>query len=123
MKPPMVVRGQPAATRSDGDFRERRCMGFFISSFTSTVEATNAVANMVTMPMMFLGGVFFPVDSAPSWIQPVVRIMPVKYLADGLRDVMIRGRGLSAVWSDLVFLGAVGLFFALLSLRVFRWRE
>lgn len=98
-------------------------MGFFISSFTRTVEATSAVANVVTMPMMFLGGIFFPVDGAPSWIQPVVKLMPVKYLADGLRDVMIRGRGLAEVWTDMVFLSGVALVFALLSLRVFRWRE
>lgn len=98
-------------------------LGFFVSSFAKTVDSTAAVANVITMPMMFLGGIFFPVDNAPSWIQPVIRLMPVKYLADGLRDIMIRGRGLTDVWRDLVVLAGIALLFAVLSVRVFRWRE
>jgi len=98
-------------------------IGFFIASFTKNVEATAAVANVVTVPMMFLGGVFFPIDNAPTWIQPVVRVIPVAYLANGLRDVMIRGYGLGEVWPDFAFLVGMAAVFGLLSIRVFRWQE
>jgi ABC-2 type transport system permease protein len=98
-------------------------IGFFIASFTKNVEATAAVANVVTVPMMFLGGVFFPIDNAPTWIQPVVRVIPVAYLANGLRDVMIRGYGFGAVWPDFAFLAGMAAVFGLLSIRVFRWQE
>ncbi len=98
-------------------------IGFFVASFTHNVEAASAVGNVVTLPMMFLGGIFFPVDNAPNWIQPLIKLIPVKYLADGLRDIMIRGYGFGQVWLDFLFLAGTALVFGLLSVRVFRWRE
>ena len=60
---------------------------------------------------------------APTWVQPVVRVIPVAYLANGLRDVMIRGYGLGVVWPDFAFLVGMAVVFGLLSIRVFRWQE
>lgn len=96
-------------------------LGFVISSFARNAEAAASLANAITFPMLFLSGVFFSVDDAPSWLQPFTRLMPLRYLADGLRDLMVRGGTLPDQWLNiLVLLGtaAVAVFF---SMRLFRW--
>jgi len=78
---------------------------------------------LVTVPMMFLSGVFFSTDNAPSWIQPVIKMLPLKYLVDALRDVMVKGRSLAFVRNDLLVLLAVTAVFFLISLKLFKWES
>ena len=41
--------------------------------------------------MMFLSGTFFPIDAMPPFLQAVARLIPLTYLADALRQVMVGG--------------------------------
>jgi ABC-2 type transport system permease protein len=96
-------------------------IGFAVSGLAKTGEAANAIGNVVTLPMMFLSGVYFPVSGAPDWIKPIVGVLPLTYLANGLRDVMLRGTGPGGLGLDAVALlitAAVG--FAVAA-RTFRW--
>lgn len=96
-------------------------LGFVISSFARNTEVADSLSNAISFPMMFLGGVFFPVDSAPSWLQPVIKIIPLTYFASGLREIMIQGATLMAVWSDVLVLLATAIIGLLLAVRFFRW--
>ena len=96
-------------------------IGFAISGFARNVEAAASYANLVTFPMLFLSGVFFSIDSAPAWLQPVTRVLPLAYLVDALREPMTRGNGLDAIWLDLVVLAATFLVALGLAVRFFRW--
>ena len=60
-------------------------IGFFVASISKNIEIAAALGNVIGTPMMFLSGIFFPMDNAPGWIQPVVHAMPLKYLADAMR--------------------------------------
>lgn len=96
-------------------------LGFLVASFAKTQEAASAIANVVTLPMAFLGGSFFPVEMAPSWVQAISKALPLTYLTDGLKDVLVRGHGPgSAVMPMLVLLGTA-LVAGAVALRVFRW--
>jgi ABC-2 type transport system permease protein len=96
-------------------------IGFLISSVAKNVEVANSVANAISFPMLFLGGVFFPVDSAPGWLQPITKALPLTYLANGLRDVMVNGNGLFNVWLALLVMLATAAVGLVLSVRLFRW--
>lgn len=96
-------------------------IGFLISSFAPNSEVADAVANAISFPMMFLSGVFFPVSAAPAWLKPITEIMPLTYFANGLRDIMIHGSALFAVWTDGVILLGVALAALAISVRFFRW--
>jgi len=96
-------------------------IGYAIASIARTTESAASYANLLTFPMMFLSGVFFPVDSMPKWLEPVVKIMPLSYLVDALRDPMLYGRGVPQVWIDLVVLLALFAVAMLFSVRFFRW--
>jgi ABC-2 type transport system permease protein len=96
-------------------------IGFAIAGFARNAEAAASYANLITFPMLFLSGVFFDLNSAPAWLQPITRVLPLRYLVDGLREPMTRSRGLGTTWIDLlVLLGtfAVGMAVAI---RFFRW--
>jgi ABC-2 type transport system permease protein len=96
-------------------------LGFLLGAFAKTSEAADAVANIVTLPMVFLAGVFFPLDGAPGWLQAVAKVLPLTYLANGLRDVAIRGHSLSAIGIDLAVLGGTSLVLGAIAIRFFRW--
>ena len=72
-------------------------LGSTIASVSKNMEVAQALMNVVQTPMMFLSGIFFPMNNAPAWIQPIVKLMPLTYLADALRNVIIDDATLWAV--------------------------
>jgi ABC-2 type transport system permease protein len=96
-------------------------IGFAIAGVSKNVETAAAVGNLVTFPMLFLSGVFFGIESAPNWLQPITRILPLSYLVDALRDTMSRGKGLTTVWTDLLVLVATFAIGMAIAVRFFRW--
>ncbi|HEY3375514.1 MAG TPA: ABC transporter permease [Candidatus Aquicultor sp.] len=98
-------------------------IGFVIASFAKTADSASTLGNIIGMPMMFLGGVFFPVDNAPAWIQPLIKVIPLTYLANSLRDVMVRGQDLATQQSNLLILLAVTAVMFAVSIVFFRWES
>ena len=98
-------------------------LGFVVAAFARNQETADSLANAFTFPMLFLGGVFFPVDSAPDWLQPIMRLIPLRYLADGLRNLMIRDATLPDEWLNVVVMLATAVAGFALALRFFRWES
>lgn len=98
-------------------------LGFVISAFARNQETADSLANGMSFPMLFLSGVFFPVDAAPSWLQPIMRIMPLRYLVDGLRNLMVRDGTLPEQWLNILVMLATGMVGFLLAVRFFRWES
>lgn len=98
-------------------------LGFVISSFARNQEAADALANAIVFPMLFLSGVFFPVDAAPEWLGPITKLMPLRYLVDAMRGVMVEGASLASEWFNLSVLIATGLVCLLIATRLFRWES
>ncbi|GAA1855011.1 ABC transporter permease [Actinomadura bangladeshensis] len=96
-------------------------IGMLIGAWAKTQETAQAVTQLVVLPMAFLGGSFFPLDAAPGWMKTLSYIFPLRYLNEGMLNVMGRGLGpMSALPQIGVLLGvaAVG---ALIAVRLFRW--
>lgn len=69
--------------------------------------------------MMFLSGVFFPVEQMPAFLQTVSKVLPLTYAVDALRKVMILGAGVEAVIVPLTFLIALGVVTMTVSVPLF----
>lgn len=95
--------------------------GFLVASIARTQKTADMATNAITFPMMFLSGVFVPISILPGLLATVARFLPLYYLGDALRKVMIQGKGLGDVWFDVVVLAAVGLACFGLATRLFRW--
>ena len=88
--------------------------GVMISARVSTQEDYMQMVMPITMPMMFVSGVFYPIETMPWIFQKLAYIFPLTYVNDALRAVMLKGVGIGAIWVDIaVLLGFTALFFAL----------
>lgn len=96
-------------------------IGLLAGAVSKTSEGASGLANLVVLPMAFLSGSFIPLDVAPAWLQAVSRAMPLRYLNDGMLDVMVRGQGPAAVLAPIGVLLAFALVLGLLATRFFRW--
>lgn len=92
------------------------CFVGFGIMFSATAKSQEDYSQMImpfSMPMMFISGVFYPVETMPWIFQKIAYICPLTYLNDAMRGIMIKGQGLGDVWVDLlVLLGFTLLFFA-----------
>jgi ABC-2 type transport system permease protein len=96
-------------------------IGFFVAGVSRKQESATALAQLISFPMLFLSGVFFPLDRLPVWLQEVAKALPLTYLADGLRQVLVYGASLASLWGDLLALVlTIAVGFAL-AVRFFRW--
>jgi ABC-2 type transport system permease protein len=97
-------------------------LGYVIASFASTEDSANGMTSVVQFPMMFLSGTFFPIQAMPDALQAVARIIPLTYLADALRQVMVGGVPFATLGVCAgVLLGWLVVCFAIAS-RKFRWQ-
>jgi ABC-2 type transport system permease protein len=97
-------------------------LGIFLSTFARTELQIIQFIPLVLAPQFLLSGVIFPVSSLPEVLQPFVRLMPLTYAVDGLRQVFIRGADLTvgALQLDLLVLLGVAVFFGVLASRTIR---
>lgn len=96
-------------------------MGYFIAALSASSEAAVAVAQVVNFGMTFLSGSFFEPEFLPSILRPVMYIMPLTYLSDALRQVMVGFRPLLPLWADLAILSAFLVVLVPLTIKYWRW--
>lgn len=97
-------------------------LGMLVGTVSTSVESAAVVGNLITFPMMFLSGTFFPVNTMPTYLQSIAHALPLYYMIDGLNNVMIYGSYTSAL-ADLGVLVIVGAIFFAFAVRFFKWRE
>jgi ABC-2 type transport system permease protein len=98
-------------------------IGLLVGSFAKTQQAATSIANLIILPMAFLGGAFIPLDFAPAWIRDVSYALPLRYLVTGMQDVMARGEGPAAALPAIGILLGLAALLSLVSVRVFRWDD
>ena len=96
-------------------------LGFMISSLTKTSKSALLAGNAISMPMMFLSGLFFSIEWVPTPLKVIARCLPLYYLGDAMRGVMIDAASLADVWLDLLVLAGMGVVCFLVAVRFFRW--
>jgi ABC-2 type transport system permease protein len=79
-------------------------LGILASAFARNEFQVIQFIPIIIIPQILLGGTFWDVSELPNYLQPFAYIMPVYYANEALRDVMLKGWGLTEVWPDLVIL-------------------
>ena len=97
-------------------------LGYVIASFASSEESANGMTSVVQFPLMFLSGTFFPIDSMPDVLRTVARALPLTYLGDALRQVMVGGTPFSPLWLCFAFLAVWLVVCFGIAARFFRWQ-
>jgi ABC-2 type transport system permease protein len=97
--------------------------GFFVAGVARTADAASAIANLINLPMMFLGGVFFPTSGFGGAFGVLIRIVPLSYLSNALRLTLTNGEGLRFIGGDVLFLVGTLVVATGLAARFFRWES
>lgn len=97
-------------------------LGMLVGIVAKSVETASVVANVITFPMMFLSGTFFPISIMPSWLQSLAHIFPLYYIVDGLNAVMIYNDVAQAEF-DLIIVAILSVGMLLAASKLFKWRE
>lgn len=96
-------------------------IGMVCGAFAKTNDGATGLANLIVLPMAFLSGSFIPLAFAPGWIGVVSRVLPLRYLNEGMLDVMVRGRGPDAILLPLAVLIVFTAVVGAIGSRSIRW--
>ncbi len=97
-------------------------IGLLAGTASKTPEAAGMIGNIITFPMMFLSGTFYPVSLFPSWLVPIAHALPLYYLIDGLNAALLFGNTSTAL-TDLAIVLVLALVFAIAATQAVSWRE
>jgi ABC-2 type transport system permease protein len=96
-------------------------IGFCIAGVSKSEDQVAPLANVITLPMMLLSGVFFSRANLPGFAHVITSVFPLTYLADALRSVAIDGAGLGEVLDPLAGLAVWCVLSCFLAVKLFRW--
>jgi len=96
-------------------------MGFGVAGWARTENQAAPVANLLSLPMMFLSGTFFPREVMPEFLQTITRFLPLTYLNDALRAVINDGAGWDVIGTDVLGLVVWAIITFVIATRLFRW--
>ena len=97
--------------------------GLFVmlSLRSSNWQTQMAVINLLNLPLLFASNALFPVKIMPAWLQDVVKVNPVSYAVDAIRQLLIGATGTYALWLDFTVVLGFAAFFSIVGI-VMSWR-
>jgi ABC-2 type transport system permease protein len=96
-------------------------VGFAIAGWAKNEDQAAPVANLVSLPMMFLSGVFFPREAMPEFLRSITQFMPLTYVNEALRSVVNDGAALTSLAPQMLGMGVWLVITFTLAVFLFRW--
>jgi ABC-type multidrug transport system permease subunit len=97
-------------------------IGLLCGSRVQTLEGVNGLINLILVPMWLFSGVFFSPERFPKALQAPIQALPLTAANEALRAVMLEGRSLATLPSQLAILGVWGIASYVIALKIFRWQ-
>ncbi|MFH0818287.1 MAG: ABC transporter permease [Candidatus Micrarchaeota archaeon] len=79
-----------------------------------TLESFMMAVQTIVMPVWFLSGSLYPIETIPDWLRPIALANPLTYATDAVRSLMLRG----VIWSTLAFDFGVMILFSLIMVYI-----
>lgn len=109
-------------------------LGILLATRIKSMQAFPVVMQMLVFPMIFLSGVFFPVEGLPAWMNVLVKLNPATYGIAPIRQVMLGASPDSpfaisllghtmSLWDNIAVLAAFGVVMILLAMWSFSRQE
>jgi ABC-2 type transport system permease protein len=95
-------------------------LGVVLTSFAKEQETAVMLMTTIMFPMMFLSGVFFPIEQMPWFMQAISKVLPLTYVADSLRKVMVLGADIPMLTNELAILIGFGAVMIAIAVPVFK---
>lgn len=98
-------------------------LGLLIAARIQNEELASGLLNVISMPMMFLSGVWFSLEGAPLWLQQLAAWLPLSQIITAARAVMLEGAGWADVVAPLGWVVLFTLFCLTLGSALFKWNS
>jgi ABC-2 type transport system permease protein len=95
-------------------------LGIVLTSFAKDQETATIMMTTIMFPMMFLGGVFFPIQQMPWFMQGIAKFLPLTYASQALRKVMVLGADIPAISTELIIMIVFGIVMIAIAVPVFK---
>ena len=97
------------------------CFGILLAARMRSQQAFQMIMQLFIMPMIFLSGIFFPLNNVPGWLATISKLNPLTYGVDSVRHVFldVATRGSAQGYTGVELFGQpVGLFYEALIMAV-----
>ncbi|MFH1808639.1 MAG: ABC transporter permease [Pseudomonadota bacterium] len=64
-------------------------LGILLASFMRSQQGFQLIMQILIFPMIFLAGVFFPVNRVPTWVAVISKLNPLTYGVDAIRQLLL----------------------------------
>jgi ABC-2 type transport system permease protein len=95
-------------------------IGILAISMSGDQASSTMIVNLLMFPMMFLGGVFYPIQQMPWFMQTISQFIPLTYAADAMRKIMLLNAGIGDVMTQIVILVVFGIVTMAIAVPLFR---
>lgn len=95
-------------------------IGLIISSLSKNEEAANSIAVIISVPLQFFIGAFFPLDMMPGAAQDFGNVLPFTKMVDAMKDIMTKNLPFEAVTPEITYLAISGIVLFLLGTLAYR---
>jgi ABC-2 type transport system permease protein len=96
-------------------------LGLALTSAIPNADASPAVVNASILPLLFLSGVFIPINDPNAWYVTVSKFFPVYHFAEATNAAYFAPSGSGFQGDNLLILGAWGLAGVILAVLFFSW--
>jgi len=102
------------------------CVGLSSLFIALTIRSTRmetpmAVKNLINLPMMFASNAFYPAKLMPDWLQTFVKVNPLSYTNDAVRQLLIFNTDWAQLAWDFTYVGIFAAIVATIGI-VLSWR-
>lgn len=95
-------------------------LGILAISMTGDQASGTMIVNVLMFPMIFLGGVFYPLQQMPWFMQDISQFIPLTYAADAMRKIILLNAGVGDVLYQMLILVAFGVVTMAIAVPLFR---
>ena len=95
-------------------------IGIIAAGIIMIIKRGDPVTSLISSLSALLGGIYYPIELLPSWLQPVSALLPVTYALRIMRRTLLEGARLNVIASDLLIL--IGFCIVLLPLALWLFR-
>jgi len=96
-------------------------IGTVLATFSSSAFQAQLTSFFVNPLLTTASGATTPAEAIPNWLQPLVRINPIRHFSVIARSSMIKGSGLETLWPNFLVLATFTII--MVSASVWRFRK
>jgi lipooligosaccharide transport system permease protein len=85
------------------------CLGTICGTIIDKPENIGRVQAVIIVPLIFMAGIFFPLTSYPTAVQPLIKALPTTAIFEGARQALLNGT-LNAVYLTILIASATFTF-------------